>query len=241
MKGMRSAVMAAALALTGGLAACSQTVSEKPTAAMTSQPGQTESAMAGFFGANAPLLQPGSDDEAALRYINPAANWTQYTKVLLDPVQFWDSANSKVSLSDQHMLTAYMYNKFKEEFGKNYTLVDQGGPGVIVIQAALVNATTATPGLRSVSVVIPQARVLNGLQSMVTDSYAFVGTAEGMFMAYDAQTNQLLAAAADKQAGGMAVSTAAQWQWGDAENAMNLWAKNANARLMKLQGRATAD
>jgi hypothetical protein len=107
---------------------------------------------------------------------------------------------------------------------------------VIVLQVALTNATTATPGLRSVSVVIPQARILNGLQSLATGSYAFVGSAEGEMKVTDASTGQLLAAAIDKREGGIALSAAAQWQWGDAENAMNYWAQKISARLLELQG-----
>jgi hypothetical protein len=236
MTNMKISLLLAALSLSG-LTACTETVSQQPTAKMQDQNGAPGPALTGFFGDNAPLLKPGTSDEAALRYINPNANWPHYTKIMLEPVQFWDAANTEVSQSDQHMLTAYMYNKFAEELGKNYTLVDEGGPDVMVVQTALVNATSATPGLRSISVVVPQARVLNGLQSAVTDSYVFVGSAEAMFRIYDAQTGQLLAAAADQRAGGMSVTTAAQWQWGDAENAMNLWAERANERLMKLQGR----
>jgi hypothetical protein len=138
------------------------------------------------------------------------------------------------------MLTAYFYNQLKADLQKNFTLVDQDGPGVIVLQVALTNASAATPGLRSVSVVIPQARILNGLQSLATGSYAFVGSAQGEMKVTDATTGQLLAAAIDKRAGGMALSSAAQWQWGDAENAMNYWSEKINTRLLELQGRAPA-
>ena len=99
------------------------------------------------------------------------------------------------------MLTAYFYNELKTDLEKNVTLVDQGGPGVIVLQVALTNASTATPGLRSVSVVIPQLRVINAAQSLATGSYAFVGSAEAEMKATDAVTGQFLAGA-DRQAGG---------------------------------------
>ena len=134
------------------------------------------------------------------------------------------------------MLTAYAYNKLKEDLQKNFTLVDQGGPGVLVLQVALVNASAATHGLRSVSVVIPQLRVINIAQSLATGSYAFVGSAEAMMKATDAETGQLLVAAIDKRVGGIAVSSAAQWQWGDAQNAMNYWAEKIDNRLRQLQG-----
>jgi hypothetical protein len=59
--------------------------------------------------------------------------------------------------------------------------------------------------------------------------------------ATDATTGQFLAGALDKRAGGMALSTAAQWQWGDAENAMNYWSEKMSSRLLELQGRTVAN
>lgn len=228
----------AALALLSTLAGCSQTVSEQPAVVKQVESGQ--SAASGFLGSDVSLLQPGKEGQAAMVYINSSAQWSQYTKIMLEPVEFWDSADSTVSPSDQHMLTAYAYNKLKEDLQKNFTLVDQGGPGVLVLQVALVNATAATPGLRSVSVVVPQLRVINAAQSLASGSYAFVGSAEAMMKATDAVSGQLLAAAIDKRAGGVALSTAAQWKWGDAENAIDYWAQKIDRRLLELQGRTPA-
>jgi carboxypeptidase C (cathepsin A) len=67
---------------------------------------------------------------------------------MFKPVEFWDSANSTVSQINQHMLTAYFYNQPKVDLKKSFTLADQGGPGVIVLQVAMVNASAVTPGSR---------------------------------------------------------------------------------------------
>ena len=219
----------------GVLSSCSQTVESKPA---VMEGGQLSPAVSGFFGDSYSLLHPGKQGQVAMVYVNPNAQWKQYNKILLEPVQFWDSPDTTVSPADQHMLTAYFYNQLKTDLEKDFTIVDQGGSGVIVLQVAVTNATSATPGLRSVSVAIPQARVLNGLQSLATGSYAFVGSAEGEMKVTDASTGQLLAAAIDKREGGIALSAAAQWQWGDAENAMNYWAQKISARLLELQGRS---
>jgi Protein of unknown function (DUF3313) len=232
-------VSAAALLIAALASGCAQTVSEQSEVVKQTESGQSP-AISGFFGQDASLLQPGKEGQAALVYVNPSAQWSQYNKILLQPVQFWDSPNSSVSPSDQQMLTAYFYNKLKEELQKNFTLVDQGGPGVLEVQVAMVNASGATPGLRSVSVVVPQLRVLNAAQSLATGSYAFVGSAEAEAKITDSTNGQLLAAAVDKRAGGMAMSSAAQWKWGDAENAMNYWADKIANRLLQLQGRAPA-
>ena len=133
------------------------------------------------------------------------------------------------------MLTSYFYNSLQQHLQKNFTLVDQAGPGVIRLQVALMDATTAVPGLRSVSVVVPQARVLNLAQSMVTDSYAFVGSAEAEMKATDSVSGELLAEAVDQRAGGMGLKGAASFQWGDAQNSMDYWSEQIPKRLAELK------
>ncbi|MGH7925153.1 MAG: DUF3313 domain-containing protein [Candidatus Binatus sp.] len=219
---------------------CSQTVESQPAVLQQAEGAQPAPAVAGFFGQDASLLQPGTGDQAAMSYLNPNAQWSQYQKIMLQPVEFWDDPSTKVSQSDQQMLGDYFYNQLKEDLSKNFTLVDQPGPGVLVLRVAIVNATTSTPGLRTVSVIVPQARVLNGIQSLATGSYAFAGSAEAEMKATDGATNQFLAGAIDKRAGGMAISQAAQWQWGDAKSAMDYWAQKITNRLLELQGRVPA-
>lgn len=238
MTGIRERKLAGALGLMVAASApwsligCSQTVESKPAVVEQMQTGQAVSpAVSGFFGSSHLLLQPGQKGQAAMVYINHEVQWSQYNKILLQPVQFWDSENSSVSPSDQQMLTAYFYNQLKQDLEKHFTLVDQGGPGVMSLEVALVSANAATPGLRSVSVIVPQARILNGVQSLATGSYAFVGSAEGEMKVVDSTNGQFLAGAIDKRSGGMALSSAAQWQWGDAQNAMNYWSQKMADRI----------
>jgi hypothetical protein len=220
---------------------CSTTVESTPEAAKALESGgPLPPAVTSFFGNDASKLAPGPEGGAALAYINPNAQWIKYTKIQLMPVDFWAAADSKVSESDQQMLTSYFYNKLQEDLAKSFTLVNQPGPDVITLRVALMDATTAVPGLRSVSVIVPQARVLNGLQSLATGSYAFVGSAEGEMKATDSTTGEMLAGAVDQRAGGMGIKSAASFQWGDAENAMDYWAQKITSRLTELQGKAPA-
>jgi hypothetical protein len=105
---------------------------------------------------------------------------------------------------------------------------------VITFAVAIINAETATPGLRSVSLVIPQARILNYAQSFATGHAAFAGSAEAAFKATDSSTGQLLAESVDKRVGGMAVANAAQIEWGDAEAAMDYWSVHITQRAVAL-------
>ncbi|MBV8452085.1 MAG: DUF3313 domain-containing protein [Deltaproteobacteria bacterium] len=216
---------------------CAKTVEEQSAVVQQAQSG-SNAAIAGFFGNDLSLLQPGQPGQAAMIYLNPNAQWQQYNKIIIEPVQFWDDPDTKVSPSDQHVLTSYFYNQLQQELQKNFTIVNEGGPGTLQLQVALVNTKAATPGLRTVSVIVPQARIINLGQSLATGSYAFAGSAEAEMKLTDSSTGQLLAGAIDQRSGGMAISTAAQWQWGDAENAMNYWATKISSRLLQLQGRA---
>jgi hypothetical protein len=129
----------------------------------------------GLLGADCSRLVAGTEGQAALRYVDSSANWSQYDKILIAPVMFYGNDTTKVSAEDQQALTNYFSQVLREELGKKYQVVDQAGPGVMKLQVALTDAEGATPGLRTVSMVIPQARALNTLKYAATGTYAFVG------------------------------------------------------------------
>ena len=237
MTGVAVAGLAAALMASG----CSTTVQSAPSAAKAVEAGgPLPSAVTGFLGPDASKLAPGPEGGAALAWINPNAQWSSYTKIQLLPVEFWAAADSKVSTADQQTLTTYFYNALQTDLSKSFTLVNQPGPGVMTLHVALMDATTAVPGLRSLSVVVPQLRVINMAQSLATDSYAFVGSAEAEMKMTDSVTGELLGEAVDQRAGGMGIKSAASFQWGDAQNAMDYWAQKIPNRILQLQGKTPA-
>lgn len=233
--GLIAASLTAALVASG----CSTTVQSAPAAAKAVESGgPLPSAVTGFLGPDASKLAPGPEGGAALVWINPNAQWSSYTQVQLMPVEFWAAADSKVPAADQATLTEYFYNALQTNLSKSFQLVNQPGPGVMTLRVALMDATTAVPGLRTISVIVPQARVLNLAQSMATDSYAFVGSAEAEMKLNDSVTGALLAEAVDQRAGGMGIKSAASFQWGDAQNAMDYWAQRIPNRILQLQGKS---
>jgi len=218
------------------LAGCAQTVAPGPNIIQRAQ-GETPAPPppTGFLGNDYSLLTPptaGSDQNAALRYINPNANWASYNKIMIAPVTFWAADDSKISAVDQQALCNYMYNVLVTDLGKTFAIVDQPGPGVIKVSAALTDASSAVPVLRSVSVVVPQARALSVIKMAATGTYAFVGSAQGAIKFNDSVSGQLLSAAVDKRVGGASIKNVDVWQWGDADNAMNYWGNLIDQRLV---------
>ena len=220
------------------LAGCSVTEKEAPTGASGSTTEGSSFEGSGFLSKETyAKLQPGTKDQVAFVYIDQSANWPQYSKVYIAPVTMGLGPNDNVSEQDQEMLSSYFYHALEKELSKNFTLVNQPGPGVMTLRVALTDVTTATPGLRTISVVIPQARLLNAAGDMATGSYAFVGSAQSEGEVLD-PSGKVIAAGVDKRSGGMSIKNANVWEWGDAEKAMDYWAQKIATRLQELHSGA---
>jgi hypothetical protein len=215
------------------LAGCA--VTEKETPAAPELSGSTTGNSGFLSPATYAKLQTGTKDQLGLVYINPNVNWAQYTKVMIAPVTLGLGPNDKVSEQDQQMLASYYYHALETNLSKNFTLVNQPGRGVLAVRVALTDATTATPVLRTISVVIPQARILNAIDNMATGSYAFVGVTQSEGEITDSMTGQVLAAGVDKRSGGLSIKNADVWEWGDAKAAMDFWAERTATRLQELR------
>ena len=82
--------------------------------------------------------------------------------------------------------------------------------------------------------------MLTTVGSLATGKDLFAGSLQGEAKLTDAATGQLLSAAIARGVGGGSLKAAAQVQWGDAQNAMDLFSKRAASNLQALTtGRAT--
>ena len=122
-----------------------------------------------------------------------------------------------------------------KQVGTKFQIVDKPGPGVMNLQVALTDIEAATPVLRTVSMVVPQIRVLAMVKYAATDSYPFVGRVQGEIEVTDSKTGDVLGAAVDRRIGGGSPETAAQWKWGDVQNVMDNWAGRVATRLANLR------
>jgi hypothetical protein len=217
------------------------TVALVACAVTTEQPlSDVEKASKSGFLTDYSLLKPGKEGEARLRYVKPNTDLSSYTGIFLEPVVFISDANSKIDAKEQQILSTYYYNALKTHLSKVLPIVDQQGPHVLVVRAALTHVTSSTPGLRTVSLIVPQARLLDSAQSLATDSYAFVGSAQSEGEVTDGGTGQILIEAVDGRSGGMSLKDVSGGVWGDAEKAMQYWAELAATRLNQLKTGAPA-
>jgi hypothetical protein len=176
-------------------------------------------------------LQPGGKGRVGMRYVNPDVQWKQYHKMMIMPITFWGPEEDKMSASVRQALADYFHSTLVTHLQEKFQMVDQPAPGAMKLQIAITDAETATPVLRTVSMVVPQARALNTLKYLATGTYGFVGSAQAEAELTDSVTGRVLVAAMDRRVGGGSLETAAQWQWGDAQNAMDAWAEELADRL----------
>ena len=92
-----------------------------------------------FLANECALLTPGGEGQAGLRYLNPAAQWTGYNKIMINPVTFWSGSSTRVSPADQQTLVNYLSQQLTLQLGQKFEIVQQPGPGVMKLDAALVD------------------------------------------------------------------------------------------------------
>jgi len=185
----------------------------------------------GLLGRFCDRLTPGTEDQLGLRYVRPGVDWRKYKAVLIEPVTFWGDEEGGASAEVRQDLVNEFETVLKQEFGKKFQVVNRPGPGVMTLTVGMTKAESATPVLRSISMIVPQARALSTGAYLVTGQFPFVGTAQVEGKVEDSVSGQVLSAIVDKRLGGGSPTAGFQWQWGDVENAMQHWSETVVNRL----------
>jgi hypothetical protein len=204
--------------------------------AVSQQATPSQVTYSGFLGDYSQFSATDNKDQALMRYIDPTAPWSSYKAVFIEPVTFWAGSDTKLSPDVQLTLTQYATQKFRSALeAKGVRVVDQAGPGVVIVHMALTDASSATPVLRTIAVVIPQVRLISAVTKFATGQYAFTGSVQSEGEVLDGTTGKRVAEWVDKRFGGTSIKNADVWKWGDAEKAIDFWAATAAQRFVDLQ------
>lgn len=181
-------------------------------------------------------LKPGGEGQAQLLYIDPAAKFSAYNAILMEPITVYatsaDSALAKVPEEEMEELLNYLDVTVREQLSSDYKLVTQPGPGVMRLRIALTEAQGAKVGLNAISSVTPTGLALSGLKKAVTGKSTGVGATRAEMEILDAQSGKRLAAAVDERVGG---KTSSFSKWQSAKDAFDYWAQRLKARLAEFR------
>lgn len=177
-------------------------------------------------------MRPGPEGSAMSYYVNPAADWSRYSRLMLDPITSWDGLDpDRVSPEDQIVLCDYMDEVLRRHLAQQFMIVNQPGPGVLRLKIVIVARGESPTGLRSVSSNLPEARLARAVRRLSAATYAFAGEAASDGEITDSLTGEPLLVWSDRRIGGGSAKSAAAWKWNDARAAIDYWAETLVGRL----------
>ena len=186
-------------------------------------------------------LKPGPKGGAKMAYIKDGVDFSTYDKIMLDQVVFYFSPNAKNKEVDPEQMKelADMFHKaLFETLGSDYPLVDQPGPDVMRLRIAITDIDLPNRPLNAITTVVPVGLAISLVKQGATGKGSFVGEISMEFEALDSVTNERLAAAADRQAGGKIDSMST---FGTAEDAFKFWAQRLRTKLDELHGKTKSE
>ena len=182
------------------------------------------------------ILRKGGEEEATLVYWNKKANFKSYNKVIVDPVTVWLGSGStlkKVSVKERQQLANEFHSAIVTQLKKDYRIVKTPGPNTMRIRVALTDAKASSPAMDTISTYIPQARLIQSVTTVGSETAGFVGEASAEAEVRDTQTGVLLAAGVDRRAGTKALGDSTFDSWGDVREAFKKWVVQLSKNLAK--------
>ncbi len=102
------------------------------------------------------LLQQDPEDQSLLWWEKDDVNWKRYTKLMLDPVVVYfhpESQDRQIEPDVLKMLCDYFRESVIEQVQDVYPVVEQAGPEVLRIRAAITDLIPTNPVVNAVSLV----------------------------------------------------------------------------------------
>lgn len=176
-------------------------------------------------------LQPGGEDRAALVYVKAGADFKPYDAIMFDRISVWLSPEAETRGIDPAILkemSDYFQNALVEAFKDGYTLVDQPGPNVLRVRAAITDLKPSNPTSNTLSTILPIGMAVSAAAKATTDANMGTGEAAAEIEFLDSVSSERLAAAVDRRQGG---KSAFRGKWEDTKQAFDDWAKRFRMRL----------
>jgi hypothetical protein len=191
------------------------------------------------------MLRPAANEtEASLVYFTPdKTKFKSYTKILLEPVQVWrgeKSSAKNIDMEDANHLSQYLWSRVDEELRKDYTMVQQPGPGVLRVRIGITEAGKGIPVLDNVTAMHPGSLIVSKGKKTLSGTESLVGKSSIEMEATDSQTGELLGAGVDRRGGGKYAWKSLN-RWEDVEQAFTYWAKKIRWRACTMRGDAACE
>ena len=182
-------------------------------------------------------LRKGSKDEPQLIFIRPDVDWARYEMIHIESVTLWrNEKTDDVPEEEQQILTDFLFQALHEQLNEDYEIVDEPGPNVLQLRAAITEAKGSKAVMNTITSVVPALRTLTTIVGMSAGTSVLVGKAGIEGEITDSMSGDRLMAALDQRQGTKAVRGGIK-TWSDVKLASEFWAERLRKRLAKLSGR----
>ena len=190
----------------------------------------------GFLGDYSPL-KPGPKGGVAQLYVKEGVDFKQYNKIMVDQVVFYfkkDAENQAINPEEMKELADKYDRAMIDALGDAYPLVSEPGPDVMRVRVAITDLQLPIRTLNAVTSVVPAGIAISLIKKGITGKSTGVGEISMEFELLDSQSNERLAAAVDRRAGGKVDSMT---KLGNAEDSFKFWAQRLRTRLDEFHGK----
>jgi hypothetical protein len=185
-------------------------------------------------------LKPAESASGApvMRWVDPDIKASQYTKVFIEPSQFYPKPQPTEVISAQTLqaITRYFNDAMRRELGSVLTLVKSPGPNTIVVRPAITAVSTSSEGLKPYEV-IPIALVAAAVNTAAGGRDQQVDIAvEAAFL--DGANQKVLAQVVRKGSGKELENKTTQLTLDDVKPVLDGWASDMRRSFVALQQKA---
>ena len=173
-----------------------------------------------------------------MRWIDPDIKPGQYTKVFIEPSQFYPKPQPTEVISAQTLqeITRYFNEAMRRELGSVLTLAKQPGPNTIVVRPAITAVSTSNEGLRPYEVV-PIALVAAAVNTAAGGRDQDVVIAvEAAFL--DGSSQKVLAQVVRKGSGKELENNTQKLTLNDVKPVLDGWASDMRKSFVSLEKKA---
>ncbi|MBP0595751.1 DUF3313 domain-containing protein [Paraburkholderia sp. LEh10] len=139
------------------ICAAATTVAMMLIAGCASNNTPTQSEYSGFLGdySNLQQTQDPNNGETILRYVNPKLNPSNYSAVIVEPLEMYPKAEPSEQLSQATIdqIRGYGTTCLRQAIASRVRVVETPGPGVVKVQVAITGVANTAVGLKPYQVV----------------------------------------------------------------------------------------
>ena len=168
-------------------------------------------------------LQPGPEGGVKHRWLKPDTDFGKYSKFMVDSVIFFmarDSDTKGIDPQEMKELADEFNKSIVAAFKDKYPIVSEAGPDVARIRIAITNIKPSSPGVSTITSIVPVGLGVSLLKKGVSGGWTGSGQTGIEMMALDSITQEVIAMAADLQ---IAAFSDRFGKWDSAAQAFRFW------------------